>query len=217
MWDLSSQARDQTHVPCIGRWILNHWPTREVPWQLIFIKILCACMLSQIWLFVTPHSIAHQAPLTVGFSQCGYWSGLPFPPLGIFPTRDWTCISCILADRLPLSHLGIHLLRYKTLWHACWISPVSVFIFQKVKVLVAQLCPTLWDLVASFFCLWDSPGKNTGLGSYSLLQGIFLAQELNLHWTSCIVGRFFTVWATREANSSSHLSGIWTVSLLMNF
>ena len=27
----SSQIGDQTHVPCIGRWILNHWTTREVP------------------------------------------------------------------------------------------------------------------------------------------------------------------------------------------
>ena len=26
----SSQTRDQTHIPCIGRWILNHWTTREV-------------------------------------------------------------------------------------------------------------------------------------------------------------------------------------------
>ena len=25
-----SQSRDQTRVPCIGRWILNHWTTREV-------------------------------------------------------------------------------------------------------------------------------------------------------------------------------------------
>jgi len=25
-------------------------------------------------------------------------------------------------------------------------------------------------------CLWDSPGKNTGVGSHSLLQGIFLTQ-----------------------------------------
>ena len=24
-WDLSSLTRDQTHVPCIGRWILSHW------------------------------------------------------------------------------------------------------------------------------------------------------------------------------------------------
>ena len=27
----SSQTRNQTHVPCIGRWILNHSPTREIP------------------------------------------------------------------------------------------------------------------------------------------------------------------------------------------
>ena len=27
----SSQTRDQTHVPCIGRQILNHWATREIP------------------------------------------------------------------------------------------------------------------------------------------------------------------------------------------
>ena len=27
----SSRTRDRTHVPCIGRWILNHCATREVP------------------------------------------------------------------------------------------------------------------------------------------------------------------------------------------
>ena len=26
----SSWTRDQTHIPCIGRWILNHLTTREV-------------------------------------------------------------------------------------------------------------------------------------------------------------------------------------------
>ena len=31
MWDLRSQTRDRTLVPCIWRWILNHWTTREVP------------------------------------------------------------------------------------------------------------------------------------------------------------------------------------------
>ena len=28
---LSSLTRNQTHVPYIGRWILNHWTTKEVP------------------------------------------------------------------------------------------------------------------------------------------------------------------------------------------
>ena len=27
----SSQPRDQTHIFCIGRWILYHWATREAP------------------------------------------------------------------------------------------------------------------------------------------------------------------------------------------
>ena len=27
----SSLSRDRTHVPCIGRWTLNNWITREVP------------------------------------------------------------------------------------------------------------------------------------------------------------------------------------------
>ena len=30
-------------------------------------------------------------------------------------------------------------------------------------------------------CLWDSPGKNTGVGCHALLQGIFLTQESNPH------------------------------------
>ena len=27
----SSQTRERTCVPCIGKWILNHWTTRERP------------------------------------------------------------------------------------------------------------------------------------------------------------------------------------------
>ena len=31
MWDLSSPTRDRPHIPCIGKRILYHWTTREVP------------------------------------------------------------------------------------------------------------------------------------------------------------------------------------------
>ena len=31
-------------------------------------------------LFAVPWTVAHQAPLSVGFSRQEYWSGLPFPP-----------------------------------------------------------------------------------------------------------------------------------------
>ena len=36
-----------------------------------------------------------------------------------------------------------------------------------------------------FLCPWNSPGKNTGVGSHSLLQGIFLTQGLNLGLLHC--------------------------------
>ena len=32
---------------------------------------------------------------------------------------------------------------------------------------------------------WDSPGKNSGVGCHALLQGIFLAQELNWGLLHC--------------------------------
>ena len=35
---------------------------------------------SQLWLFETLWTAACQAPLSMGFSRQGYWSGLPFPP-----------------------------------------------------------------------------------------------------------------------------------------
>ena len=34
-------------------------------------------------------------------------------------------------------------------------------------------------------CQWDSPGKNTGVGCHSLLQGIFPTQGSNLDLPHC--------------------------------
>ena len=38
--------------------------------------------LSHVQLFVTPWTVAHQAPLSRGFSRQEHWSGLPCPPPG---------------------------------------------------------------------------------------------------------------------------------------
>ena len=40
----------------------------------------CAQSLNRVQLFVTPGTVAHQAPLSMGFPRQEYWSGLPFPP-----------------------------------------------------------------------------------------------------------------------------------------
>ena len=41
--------------------------------------------LSRVRLFVTPWTVAHQAPPSVEFSRQEYWSGLPFPSPGDLP------------------------------------------------------------------------------------------------------------------------------------
>ena len=41
---------------------------------------------SRVGLFVTLWTIAHQAPLSMGFSRQEYWRGLPCPPSGDLPS-----------------------------------------------------------------------------------------------------------------------------------
>ena len=53
---------------------------------------------------------------------------------------------------------------------------------------------------------WNSPGQNTGVGSLSLLQGIFLTQG------SCIAGRFF--YLSAEPQGKPKNTGVGSLSLL---
>ena len=47
--------------------------------------LLCVCVLSCVWLFATPWTVAWQALLSMGFSRQEYCSGLPCSPPGDFP------------------------------------------------------------------------------------------------------------------------------------
>ena len=42
-------------------------------------------LFSHLQLFVMLWTVAHQAPLSMGFPRQEYWSGLPCPPLGDLP------------------------------------------------------------------------------------------------------------------------------------
>ena len=46
---------------------------------------MSVCAFSPVWLFVTPWTVACQAPLSMGVFRQEYWSGLPFPSLGDLP------------------------------------------------------------------------------------------------------------------------------------
>ena len=51
----------------------------------LLIYLLCV---SHVQLFVTLWAVAHQVPLSLGFSQQEYWSGLPFPTPGNLPNPE---------------------------------------------------------------------------------------------------------------------------------
>ena len=50
------------------------------------------------------------------------------------------------------------------------------------------MIPWTIDHPIDILCPWDSPGKNTGVGSHSLLQGIFLTQGWKLGLPHCRSG-----------------------------
>ena len=64
-------------------------------------------LLSRVRLFVTPWTVAYQAPLSMGFSRQEYWSGLPFPSPGDLPDPGIKPGSPTLeADALTSEPLG---------------------------------------------------------------------------------------------------------------
>ena len=74
-------------------------------------------------------------------------------------------------------------------------------------------CVLSCSVPTRLLCFWGFPGKNTGLGCHSLLQGIFLTQGSNpplLHWQAgslllsqqlCLFSQLFELFAT-----------LWTVA-----
>ena len=80
------------------------------------------CVLSPIWLFVTPWTVARQAPLSVEFSRQEYWSGLPFLSPGDLLDPGIKLASPVLAGRFftsELDHVGTRKLPCST-WRRSW-------------------------------------------------------------------------------------------------
>ena len=77
-------------------------------------------------------------------------------------------------------------------------------IFHLQMPLCSVVSDSLWPnelLSARLLCLWDFPGKNTGLGCHFLLQGIFSTQGLNPRFRHC--RPILHCWVTGETHEGS--------------
>ena len=93
---------------------LKPWRGRQEKWQPVTSfpqsQRVRALSLVKSDSFVTLWTVARQAPLSMGFSRHGYWSGLPCPPPGDLPDPriepESPASSAPQVDPLPLTHRG---------------------------------------------------------------------------------------------------------------
>ena len=69
-------------------WLASKSSTQTEKFRMTVMKShACSVVCKSLW---TPWTVAHQAPLSMGFPRQEYWSGLPFPPPGgVFLTQEW--------------------------------------------------------------------------------------------------------------------------------
>ena len=125
---------------------------------------------------MTPWTVAHQAPLSMGFSRQEYWSRLPFTTPGDLPHPG------IKPGSPALQAVSLTESQRKAIY-------IIKQIVAPILCLVAQSCPIFCDPMdcspPGSFVQGDSPGKNPGVGCHAFLQGIFPTQGLKLGLALC--------------------------------
>ena len=92
----------------------------------------------------------HQAPVSMVFSRQEYWSGLPFPPQGIFLTQgsnsSLLCLPHWQAGSLPLK-LGLLNCKVSLRAKPQWLLGVLVFFFLILLINAPPISrPTLFPV-----------------------------------------------------------------------
>ena len=141
MWDITSLTRDWAHIPCIGKWILKHWTTREVPCITIWshwlsVSVHLTSCLAGWW----PVWVQAQGPQGCGpnLSMCSVLGWITFTSSG--PWEESQCV----APLLPPS----------------WSSALSFCWF-----LCSKGCPRAET--TGNWCVWREGGKRLEIWDHS--------------------------------------------------
>ena len=135
--------------------------------------------LSHVQLFATPWTTAYQAPPSMGFSRQEYWSGVPLPSL--VPSWNLNNSRCVFSFLFILYYLDPE--------HAvcCTWSLSCVQFFATPRTAACQTPLSMGILQARILEWVAIPSSRVS------------SQPRGQTQVSHIAGRFFTVWATREA------------------
>ena len=134
MWDPSFPARDGTYIPCIAKWTLNHWTTREVPGLPVFtqpafpafLPSLMTPPISHSVLCVTVHKSILKSCLILLFSSevkaltSQYFLECPFTLL-----KDPTS-SCAFKSVHPANIMWVHSRCHAASRHQKTVLPLAL-------------------------------------------------------------------------------------------
>ena len=147
--------------------------------------------------FVTPWAVAHQAPLSMGFSRWEYWRGLPFPPPGdlLDPGIELTTpVAPVLSGRFSTTE-----------------PPGEPWLISERVSEVTQSCLTLCDPMGQTPPSMGFSGKDTGISCHFLLYGIFPPPGIKLVFPVCSALQLDSLppWVIGEAPDLSFAHSIW--------
>ena len=165
MWRARNGRPERASIYPLATW---EWITRFKKIKL-FKLVFEVKLLSRVGLFATPWTVARQAPPSMVFSRQKYWSGLPFPSPGIFPTQG-------LNPGLPHCRQMLYCLSHREMSAIVWEFEHSLalpFFGIWVKTDLFQSCGHCWlfqicwhikstSFTASSFRIWNS---STGIPS----------------------------------------------------
>ena len=165
----------------LGARSLTCWTNREVPSMSLNCPYLSIhpCLCSVMSDSATLWTVAHQAPLSMGFSRQKYWSGLPCPPPGDLPNTGIKPTSpvspALQVDSLPTEPLGKPLLQH------CFCFMFWLFDYEACEILgpwpgIEPTPPVLEDKVLTT----GLPGKSLSV----FLKGILIVVKYTKHLPS---------------------------------
>ena len=127
---------------------------------------MCACeVTSVVSNSVWPYDVAHQAPLSMGFSRQEFWSWLPCPPQGDLRKLG------IESTPLMSPALAGGLFTPSSTWEACFLEALSV-IWMIIMVTEYLMCVLGWhDPCSSLDCCTGKSVYNRGLRSEETASG----------------------------------------------
>ena len=163
---------------------------------------------------VIPWTVAHQAPLSLGFPRQEYWSGLPCPPPGDLPDPGME----------PSSHTSPALAGGFFTASTTWMPPDILLAFIQVTVNISRIGVITVIKVNILLCLmfvaeWKGQGKNLPAisaaeirwrlrGFHSYLYCVWTKNATALTEGSGAWDAFCQVWFHTLERTDAHLRGL---------